>query len=122
MSSTAHINGREITQIVSRLRQRGRHIEQSAKIALRESVNEIVRQAKSLVPVDTGNLQRSIRPIEENDGASFKIVADATNEQGKQYGRIVEFDPRINKPYLYPAIDVEKDNLNRRIAAHVRRS
>lgn len=122
MSSTAQINGREIQNIVANLRRRGKQIERAAKLALREGVDEITRTAKNLVPVRTGKLQNSIHSIAENDGASYKIVADAENASGIQYGRFVEFDPRINKPFLYPAIDAEKSKLNSRIAAKVRNS
>lgn len=117
--SVNQINGREISAVVSQLRQRGRMIERAAKMALRQGVNDVVSKAKRLVPVDTGNLQNSIHAIEENDGASYKIVADAENSNGKRYGRYVEFDPRINKPFLFTAIDAEKRRLNERIKSAV---
>lgn len=120
MTSNNSLNGREITQIMQNLRRRGRDIEQAAKQALRESAEEIVQDAKSRAPVKTGNLRDSIHAIEENEGLSYKIVADAINEQGKQYAKIVEYSPKINKPYLFPAIEDNRNNINRRIAQAVR--
>lgn len=118
--SVGSINGRAIREIMEQLRRRGRQIEAAAKSALRESAAEIVQDAKSRAPVKTGNLRDSIHAIEENEGLSYKIVADAINEQGKQYAKIVEYSPKINKPYLFPAIEDNKNNINRRIAQAVR--
>lgn len=116
-------NTNEINNIAATLRRRGARIEQAAKGALLDGVKEIVRTAKFLAPVKTGNLQESIHYEQEDADAGlvFKIVADAKNEQGKPYARIVEYDPRINKPFLYPAINKTADRINEKIKQATRR-
>lgn len=120
--STETINGREIRQIVDRLRRRGNAAVQAAKQALREGVNGIVDDAKLRVPVDTGRLKNSIHAETENEGASYKIVADAKNEQGNSYAKIVEYDPKINKPFMYPAIEANKQRISDKIKQAIERS
>ena len=34
---------------------------------------------------------------------------------GTHYGRLIEFSPRINKPFFYPAMDESKEKLRERI-------
>ena len=80
-------NTNEINNIAATLRRRGARIEQAAKGALLDGVKEIVRTAKFLAPVKTGNLAESIHYEQEDTDAGlvFKIVSDAKNEQGKPY-------------------------------------
>lgn len=113
MAST-NLNGRAITQIMQNLRERGRDIEQAAKRALREEVSNIVQTAKLNCPVDTGKLRDSVHEEEENNGLTYKIVADAKNAQGVPYGKFVEYG-LANHPFLYPAIEQYKDGLSRKI-------
>lgn len=120
MSNVQQINGVAIQHIVSRLREKGAAIERAAKQALRDGAAEIVNDAKSRCPVKTGKLKNSIHYINENDGITIKIVADAKNEQGKPYAKIVEHSPKINHPFLYPAIDAQKNNLSEKIKSAVR--
>ena len=117
--SVDNLNDRAIQQIANQLRRRGARIEQAAKRVLRETAEEIVQAAKSRAPVKTGNLRDSIHLEEENDGLTFKITADAKNQSGECYAKIVEFSPKINQPFLQPALDANR-NLNRRIRQAVR--
>jgi hypothetical protein len=77
---------------------------------MEQMADKIVADAKSRCPVDTGRLRDSIHWEWTRDREKIRIVADAKNPVNKvKYGRIVEFDPRINKPFLYPAMDDHKD-------------
>lgn len=88
-----NINGNNISSIVGNLRQRGEDIAHAAKIALRDNIKAI--------------------PFE--DGALYKIVADVP------YAKVVEYSPKINKPFLFPALEANKDNLNNTIKRAVTR-
>lgn len=74
---------------------------------LRKGAEQIARTAKNLCPVRTGNLRNSIRVRDRSSAKTCKIqvIADATDDKGVCYARIVEFSPKINKPFLYPARD-----------------
>ena len=89
---------------IAALRELGEHVLEAAKAALKEGVDEVVADAKSRCPVKTGALKNSIRAEPNREGTSYKIVADADNN-GFCYGVVVEFSPKINKPFLYPALE-----------------
>ena len=82
----------------------GDHVVTAAKNALKQGADDVVADAKSLCPVKTGKLKNSIRAEPNREGTSYKIVADADNN-GFCYGVVVEFSPKINKPFLYPALE-----------------
>ena len=78
---------------------------QAAKDALKQGADEVVADAKSRCPVRTGKLRDSIRAEPNREGTSYKIIADADNN-GYQYGQIVEFSPKEGfTPFLYPALE-----------------
>lgn len=114
MAKVDSINGKSVKDIMEKLRAKGERAIMAAKSALREGAADIVRDAKSRCPVKTGALQESIHEIEENGGISFKIVADAENAEGVQYGKFVEYGLR-SQPFLYPAIDQNIIPLNQKI-------
>lgn len=84
-----------------------------AKEALEKGADKVVSDAKNLCPVKSGNLKDSIHKVAQNQGLKYKIEADAKAKRGKQefYGKVVEFSPKINHPYIYPAIDSNKKNI-----------
>lgn len=116
-------NTSDINQITRNLRRRGLAMQEAAKGALLDGVKEIVSTAKSLAPVDTGKLQASIHYEQDpaDNGLVYKIVADAKNEKGVPYGKFVEFDPRINQPFLYPAIESCKRRISENLKQATRR-
>lgn len=94
-----------VEEAVQKLRSLGEDILFAAELELAMGVDEIVADAKSRCPVKTGKLRDSIRAVDIADGAEYELSADATNANGIAYGQFVEFSPKINKPFLYPAID-----------------
>ena len=54
------------------------------------------------------------------DGSVWRIAADAESSDGVFYGVLVEFSPRINRPFLYPALDAKKDGIRSAIVDAVR--
>ena len=95
-----------VEEAVRNLRAIGEDVLFAAELALAEGAERIVNDAKSRCPVRTGKLRNSIRAVDIADGAAYQISADARNDVGIPYGQFVEFSPKINKPFLYPAIDV----------------
>lgn len=84
----------------------------AAKVALMRGAQRVVDKAKEKCPVKTGNLRDSIHAESVEQGKRIKIVADAMNEKsGIYYGKIVEFSPKINKPYLFPALEEERGQI-----------
>lgn len=97
------------------LRELGEHVVSAAKQALKEGADEVVTDAKSRCPVKTGKLRDSIQAIPNRDKTAYAISANAKNANGIAYGVYVEFAPKINKPFLYPAMDAQRDNVNNKI-------
>ncbi len=94
-----------VENAVRNLRALGEDVLFAAELALADGADMIVADAKMRCPVKTGELRDSIKAVDIANGAAYQISADARNEQGIPYGQFVEFDPRINRPFLYPAID-----------------
>ena len=94
-----------VEEAVRKLREKGEHVLEAAKAALKDGAELIVNDAKSRCPVDTGKLKNSIKAVEVADGAVYELSADAKNQKGVPYGRFVELSPKINRPFLHPAVD-----------------
>lgn len=86
----------------------------AVKNAIAESANEIVADAKTRCPKKTGKLRDSIKAEKQNGGATFKISS-------LYYGRFVELSPRINRPFLYPALDANRNRIREKIKTALRR-
>ena len=99
----------QINRAVERLQRRGAQVVQAAKRALEEGAGSIVNDAKSRAPVKTGKLRDSIHYTVTNDGGAVEISADVP------YAKIVEYSPKINHPFLKPAIDAQKSRVNQLI-------
>ena len=76
----------------------------------------IVQDMKSRAPVKTGKLRDSIHWKWNKNKTVITIMADAANGKGFKYGRIVEFSPKINRPFFYPALDAHKDEYHQKLA------
>lgn len=95
----------------------------AAKAALSSIADDIVKDAKSRCPVRTGELQKSIHKEILSNGERVKVVADARNKNdGTMYGKLVEFSPKINQPFLYPAIDSVRGDIGGRVADSIRKA
>ena len=101
------------------LREMGENVLTAAKAALAEGADEIVEEAKGRCPVKTGALRDSIHAVSNKNGTAIKITAAATNK-GFFYGQIVEFSPKISRPFLYPAFDAKKDEVHQKIVDAIR--
>ena len=110
------------------LRELGEAATAAAKSALADGAEIVIQEAKSRCPVYKGNdrrvvkeaLRDSIHAVKLKGGAKYRIVADAKSHDGIFYGKLVEFSPKINKPFMYPAMDARRDEVRNKIVDAVR--
>ena len=110
------------------LNRMGKGAMDAAKRALEEGAKAVKTEAKSRCPVYRGRdkrvvpgaLRDSIHCVKRGGGTSWRIVADAHASDGTPYGKLVEFSPKINKPFLYPALDAERDAIKKNIVEAVK--
>ena len=111
------LTGMSTYKTLSVLRELGEHVVEAAKAELKKGVDEIVADAKSRCPVKTGRLRDSIKAVSNKDGTVYWITANASVESTKSptgrfyYGAVVEFSPKINKPFLYPAMEAHRQEI-----------
>ncbi len=108
--SRARRGGNSESRTLENLREMGEHVANAAVQALKNGAYKIADDAKRLAPVKTGKLRNSIHVEENRVGNSFKIVADAETN-GYHYAKVVEFSPKINKPFMYPAMDMNRQQI-----------
>lgn len=110
------------------LKELGTAAEKAAKSALAEGAEIVMKEARERCPVYDGNdprvvkgaLKNSIHIEKEKGGSQYRIVADAQAKDGLYYGKIVEFSPKINRPFMYPALDAKRETVQKKIVEAVR--
>ena len=110
------------------LKELGEAAENAAIAALAEGADMVMKEAKQRCPVYEGDdyrvvkgaLRDSIHAEKQKGGKEYKIIADAQAQDGLYYGKIVEFSPKINKPFLYPAMDAKRETVKKKIIDAVR--
>ncbi len=95
-------------------------VSKTTKQALQECSEMLVNEAKSRCPVDSGRLKDSIHAEKRKGGTKYQVVADAKDDQGRFYGRVVEYSPKINRPFMYPAMDALKEQIKDKLINAVR--
>ncbi|WP_051650348.1 HK97 gp10 family phage protein [Selenomonas sp. AB3002] len=112
-------------QTEKHLKDLGEHVLKAAKDALAECAEKVVNDAKKNCPVYEGHkkengknyfakgvqpgaLRDSIKAEPNDKKTVYQISANAKSEDGFLYGQIVEFSPRVNHPFLYPALEENK--------------
>ena len=90
----------------------GEDVKNAGVVELAKGAEKIKETAKSLCPSMTGNLKESIHveTKKSKKGVNIKVVADAKNN-GFPYGRIVEFSPKIQRPFMLPAKDEHESEI-----------
>lgn len=115
-------------QAVERIRAMGEKVLAAAKAELKKGAEVVVADAKSRCPVRTGRLRDSIKAVSNKDGTVYWITANASVESPKSptgrfyYGANVEFSPKINKPFMYPALDAHRREIEDNIDAAISRA
>lgn len=104
----------------STLKMISEKVSKTTKEALKECSEMLVQEAKSRCPVDSGRLRDSIHAEKRKGGTKYQITADAKDDEGRYYGKVVEFSPKINKPFMYPAMDSLKEQIKDKLINAVR--
>lgn len=116
-----------------KIRELGEDVLKAAKAALADGADMIVADAKSRCPESTskylanrglsaGALRDSIKAEPKKNGTVFKISANAQDDEGFYYGQVVEFSPRVNNPFLYPAMDANRMAVHDKIVAAIQQA
>lgn len=120
--------GMSTAKTIAALREIGEHVVEAAKVALKEGADAVVEDAKNRCPVRTGRLRESIKAEPNRDGTVYQISANASVESPKSptgrfyYGAVVEFSPKINKPFLYPAMDNNRQQIYDKVSVAISRA
>ena len=104
------------------LQDYGKQVADAAKKALADEAEIIANDAKSRCPVKTGNLKESIHTVPNKSGTRVNIVADAVDKNGVPYGKVVEYSPKIQKPFVHPALDAHKDEISGKVADAIKQA
>lgn len=102
------------------LRELGVSISESAKKELLAGAQIIANDAKSRIHNVSGKLSDSIKIKANKDGTRTTISADAKNDKGRMYGKLVEFWPGREHPFLYPAMDANRAKIKENIINAIR--
>ncbi|MBR4381963.1 MAG: HK97 gp10 family phage protein, partial [Selenomonadaceae bacterium] len=111
------MTGRSVAKTIAELREMGEHVVEAAKAELKKGVDVVLADAKSRCPVRTGRLRDSIKAVSNKDGTVYWLSANASVESPKSptgrfyYGAAVEFSPKINKPFMYPALEAHRQEI-----------
>ena len=126
--SRGRMTGMSTAKTIAELRAIGDHVVAAAKAELKKGVDAVVADAKAQCPVNTGRLRDSIKAEANKDATVYWISANASTESPKSetgrfyYGAVVEFSPRINKPFLYPAMDAHRQEICDNVANAIERA
>ena len=115
------MTGMSVAKTIAELREMGEHVVEAAKAELKKGVDAVVADAKSHCPVRTGKLRDSIKAEANKDGTVYWLSANASTLSAKSptglfyYGAAVEFSPKINKPFLYPAMEAHRQEIENNV-------
>ena len=97
----------------------------AGKAELKNQAGVLVEAVKSNIKtqnlIKTGNLLNSIKATANKQETEYRISADAQDKKGFYYGQILEFSPKINKPFMYPAFLKHQQNIRDSIMAAMRK-
>lgn len=127
----------ETRRAVRALQEMGAHVVEAGKRALGDGAKAVAKDARERCPVYEGHkkkdgrvyfaegvrpgaLRDSVKAEPNKDGTIYRISADARDASGFLYGQVVEFSPKVNRPFLYPAMDANRDAVRRAVAEAVR--
>ena len=112
------------SKAIAAIREMGEHVLEAAKTALKKGADAVVADAKNRCPVKTGRLRDSIKAESNRDGSVYWITANASVESKKSpsgrfyYGAVVEFSPN-KRPFLYPAMEANRQQIEDNISAAI---
>lgn len=98
------------------LTRRMRKGERGAATAVRQTGREIVKKARTKVPIDTGHLRDSIR-VEAIDDHRALVTVDTRDESHHSYAAFLEYGTvkMAAQPFFIPAVESAREPFRRRI-------
>ncbi len=113
-------HSRRSKALLETMREIGADIEVEARKSLRDGAEKVMSDAKKNIHSVSGDLANSMKIKVSKGGAAIRIEADAENSKGIPYGRFVEFCPGRKRPYMYPALDANYDEIKNNTADAIR--
>ena len=106
------------------LKELGERVEKAAEEATKENAERLIEEMKNRVPVNSGRLRDSIHTKKTGKGATikYKVIVDASDEKDYKYAKIVEFSPKINKPFMYPSFDGLRNSMKEHLINKIRKA
>jgi HK97 gp10 family phage protein len=102
------------------LEELGINVKRAGFDALVAGANIIVADAKSRIHNVSGELSASVDWKPNRSGNKIVISANAKNKKGKMYGRLVEWWPGREHPFMYPAYDANRNKVREDIIEAIR--
>lgn len=96
------------------LMRAGDALQEGGEIIAEKARNNLERNGS----VFTGNLKKSIH-VERMGDSVIKVTASAVGKNGYNYAARIEFSPKVNKPYMYPALNQSKEEIKSLISEAV---
>lgn len=95
----------QMIEVCARLKTGGHRVGAASSKALRKTAFDIEADAKTLAPIDTGNLRSSIATQFEGDGRNG--VMEAVVTANAEYSGYVEFgtSTQSGQPFMVPAFE-----------------
>ena len=106
----------------------GAEVSVKAKQALLAGEQTILSDARARIRNVSGTLSASGKIEVNKSGTIVRIVFDAQSPAtansagGYMYGKIVEFRPGHEHPFLYPAYDAHRDRIKQNVIEAIRRA
>ena len=100
----------------------GADVKRAGWDALTAGSNVLVADIKSRIHNVSGKLSDSVTAKPNRAGTKIIISANAKNPKGKMYGRLVEFWPGREHPFMYPAYDANRDKIKADVIEAIRRA
>lgn len=104
------------------LNELGAGVKKAGWDALVKGADDIVADAKSRIHNVSGDLAASVMAKPNRAGTKIIISANAKNKKGKMYGRLVEFWPGREHPFMYPAYDAHRGRIRANVIEAIRQA
>lgn len=115
---------RQVKHFEARLAVIPARVKEAVRPALEKSADELVASIQTLVPVDEGDLKKSIQAFSTEFSTQIGVSAGTDNEGAARHARWVEFGtPEApQQAFFYPSIRLLQKRINQRIKAAIRKA
>ena len=104
------------------LEELGIDVKKAGLGALQAGAEVICADAKSRIHNISSDLANSVTWKWNKLGNKIVISANAKNKKGKMYGRLVEFWPGREHPFMYPAYDANSKHIREDVIEKIRQA